>query len=265
MSLNGNFPITYFPKSQIAAFEQLFYGGLVGVPNDPAVGGTSSYHARDLFAPWLRDVADAGTCAQAIIIVNYTGYTLRMSGTPYCDGGTLISQPILPDGLTVNTIPPAYTTDRATYLGMGRFVQDEGSIFYGSGIALTMTASLGTFSQDFGIFVAGSVRGGYGLDVCANMANVDPKTRFDAGAGKQTTPLNTRLEESLIDAEAVYDPTFPDERWRLDRARELNRAVGRSAPIEPPKGLDQTTCEREGGEGGQVMEAPSLKGTSHRP
>jgi hypothetical protein len=74
--------------------------------------------------------------------------------------------------------------------------------------------------------------------------------------------LNMRLEESLIDAEAVYDPTFPDERWRLDRARELNRAVGWSAPIAPPKGLDQTTCE---GEVGKVLEAPSLKGASHRP
>ena len=77
--------------------------------------------------------------------------------------------------------------------------------------------------------------------------------------------LNTRLEESLIDAEAVYDPTFPDERWRLDRARELNRAVGWSAPLAPPKGLDQTICEGEGREVGKVLEAPSLKGASHRP
>jgi UPF0176 protein len=37
--------------------------------------------------------------------------------------------------------------------------------------------------------------------------------------------LSPRLEESSISAEAVYDPTFPDERWRLDRARQLDRSV----------------------------------------
>ncbi len=195
MAVISNFPVTYFPNAHIAAYEQIFYGGFVGVPNDPAVGGTSNFHGRELFEPWLRDLADQQNSVQAIIIVNYTGYTLKLSGTPYYDGGTLISQPVLADGQTVNVIPPAYMTDRACYLGMGRYVQDDGSIFYGSGIGLTINASQGSFSQDFGIFVAGSVKGGYGLDVCANMANVDPQTRFDALAGLQTTPLGTRVED----------------------------------------------------------------------
>jgi UPF0176 protein len=49
--------------------------------------------------------------------------------------------------------------------------------------------------------------------------------------------LSPRLEESSISAEAVYDPTFPDERWRLDRARQLDRSVQ----------LHQTVGEGEGG------------------
>lgn len=222
--VTANYPTSYFPAAHAAAYEQLFFGGYVGVPNDPAQGGTSIYHARDLFEPWLRDIGDTMSCKQAIIIVNYTGYTLKLSGTPHYDGGSLISQPILPDGLTVNTIPPAYMTDRAAYLGMGRFVQDEGSIFYGSGIGMNMNASQGTFSQDFGIFVAGSVNGGYGLDVCANMANVDVQTRYDNGAGKQKTPLNTRVTDrsgSLFIEAVILDRATPAARKGMGDAMPL--------------------------------------------
>lgn len=195
MSVISDFPVSYFPDAHAAAYEALFHGGYCTVPNDPSQSGTSRFHGRDLFEPWLRDLRGAQNCVQAIIIVNHTGYTLTLSGTPYYDGGSLISQPILPDGQTVNVIPPAYMTDRACYLGMGRFVQGEGSMFYGSGIGMTLNARQGTFSQDFGLFVAGSVQGGYGLDVCADMTNVDPKTRYDNLAGLQTTPLGTRIED----------------------------------------------------------------------
>lgn len=195
MSVIANFPTSYFPASHAGAYEQIFYGGFAAVPDSTAPGGSTIFHGRDLFEPWMRDVQDQQNCVQVIIIVNYTGYTLALSRTPYYDGGSLISQPILPDNTTVNVIPPGYSTDRATYLGMGRFVQDDGSIFYGSGIAMTLNAKQGTFSQDLGIFVSGSVKGGYGLDVCANMANVDPKTRYDNGAGNSTTRLGTRMED----------------------------------------------------------------------
>jgi len=60
--------------------------------------------------------------------------------------------------------------------------------------------------------------------------------------------LNTRLEESPIAAEAVYDPTFPDERWRLDRARQLERSVQ----------LDQAVGE------GEDVEAKLAEVKSHR-
>jgi len=56
--------------------------------------------------------------------------------------------------------------------------------------------------------------------------------------------LNTQLEESPIAAEAVYDPTFPDERWRLDRAQQLERSV------QPVQAVDE-------GEGGDAISADS--------
>ena len=56
--------------------------------------------------------------------------------------------------------------------------------------------------------------------------------------------LNTQLEESPIAAEAVYDPMFPDERWRLDRAQRLERSV------QPVQAVDE-------GEGGHSISAES--------
>jgi len=56
--------------------------------------------------------------------------------------------------------------------------------------------------------------------------------------------LNTQLEESPIAAEAVYDPMFPDERWRLDRAQQLERSV------QPVQAVDE-------GEGGDAISADS--------
>ena len=76
--------------------------------------------------------------------------------------------------------------------------------------------------------------------------------------------LNTRLQESSISAEAVYDPVFPDERWRLDRARELSRAVGSGTPNAFSEGRGQTACEGEVGEVGEVAEAPSHEGAGRR-
>jgi len=61
--------------------------------------------------------------------------------------------------------------------------------------------------------------------------------------------LSTRLEESPIAAEAVYDPSFPDERWRLDRAQQLERSV------QPLQAVDE-------GEGGYSISAES---ESYRP
>ena len=56
--------------------------------------------------------------------------------------------------------------------------------------------------------------------------------------------LNTQLEESPIAAEAVYDPMFADERWRLDRAQRLERSV------QPVQAVDE-------GEGGHSISADS--------
>lgn len=226
MSIIANFPTCYFPASHSGVYTQIFYGGFCAVPDDPvnAPGGASTnFHGRDMFEPWLRDLADQQNCVQAIIIVNDTGHVLKLKGTPHYDGGSLISQPVLPDAITINTIPAAYATDRATYLGMGRFVQDEGSIFYGSGIGMTLTASSGDFSQDIGIFVAGSVRGGYGLDVCANMAGVDAETRYNNGAASQNTRVGTRVEDrsGSLFVQAII----------LDRFSPSTKQFGDAAPL----------------------------------
>jgi hypothetical protein len=195
MAIIANYPTSYIHADRSGVVTDILNGHkYVPVANGTS-GGTTLFEPCELLAPWMADTADMQNCAAVIFIVNDTGCTLTLDGTPYYDGGTLISQPVLPDGTTVNVIPAGFTTDRGTYLGFGRFVQDDGSMFYGSGIAMTLRATQGGFSQSFGLFVAGSVQGGYGLDVCADMATVDPKTRFDNLAGKQTTPLGHLCED----------------------------------------------------------------------
>ena len=200
MPITANYPTTYLHADYSGDYNSIVTGsGFFTVPGDAPNSGPSQFVGRELFAPWMADTVDEQNCTQVIFIVNHTAHTLTLKGTPYYDGGSLQSQPILPDGLTVNVVPAAYTTDRGTYLGMGRFVQGDGSIFYGSGIGLTLTAASAGFSQDIGIFVAGSVNpgsdSGYGLDVCADMTGVDTKTRFDAIAGLQNTRLGTLRED----------------------------------------------------------------------
>ena len=57
--------------------------------------------------------------------------------------------------------------------------------------------------------------------------------------------LNTNLEESSISAEAVYDPTFPYERWRLDRAQQLDRSVQLDRAGDLEEGGDVISAESD--------------------
>ena len=57
--------------------------------------------------------------------------------------------------------------------------------------------------------------------------------------------VNPRLQESPISAETVYDPTFPDERWRLDRARQLDRSVQLDRAVNSGEGGDAISAESE--------------------
>ena len=174
------------------------FNGWFTCPDDPVNnpgGPTSRFPAQTLFAPWCADIIGDDKFKQVIFIVNNTGSPLHMAVTPYYDGGTLASQPISPDGQNSGIIPAGYTADRGTCLGMGRFVQDYGSLFCGSGIGLVLNTVVYGVSQNFGIFVAGSMSQGAGLDVCANMDGVDPKTRFDSVAGKQNTPQGTLRDD----------------------------------------------------------------------
>ena len=57
--------------------------------------------------------------------------------------------------------------------------------------------------------------------------------------------LNTQLEESPIAAEAVYDPTFPDERWRLDRAQQLERSAQPVQAVDEGEGRHSISAESE--------------------
>jgi UPF0176 protein len=57
--------------------------------------------------------------------------------------------------------------------------------------------------------------------------------------------VNPRLEESPISAETVYDPTFPDERWRLDRARQLDRSVQLDPAGDSEEGGHSISAESE--------------------
>lgn len=212
-SVTPSFPTWYYPASRTGLYDDIVARGYCSIPDDPVnnyYGPSTLYNARDIFEPWLRDLFDYQDSYAAIIIINDTGYTLTLDGTPYYDGGSLVSQPITPQGL-VNTIPPGYTTDRGTYLGAGRFVQSDGGWFKGSGIAMTFKAqSAGSFSQKFGLFVAGSVNGGYGLDICADMSGVDPETRFNAKANKCNTRMGTSMTEhkGSVGLTAVIDSRF---------------------------------------------------------
>ena len=57
--------------------------------------------------------------------------------------------------------------------------------------------------------------------------------------------LNTQLEESPIAAEAVYDPRFPDERWRLDRAQQLERSVQLDRAVDSGEVGDAISADSE--------------------
>jgi UPF0176 protein len=49
--------------------------------------------------------------------------------------------------------------------------------------------------------------------------------------------LDTHLRESPIQADQVYDPQFPDEQWRLQRARQLERSAQTLAQPRSDAGL----------------------------
>lgn len=199
MAVIANDPTSYFHANPSGVYENIVTkGGKFSCPDDPvnnSGGPTSEFTGQTLFALWMTDIIGDDKYKQLIFIVNNTGALLHMAVTPYYDGGTLVSQPVSPDGKTANLIPAGYTTDRGTYLGMGRFVRDYGSLFHGSGIGLILNTVIYGVSQNFGIFVAGSMSQGAGLDVCANMDGVDPKTRFDSVAGQQKTPLCTLRDD----------------------------------------------------------------------
>ena len=57
--------------------------------------------------------------------------------------------------------------------------------------------------------------------------------------------LNTHLEESPVSAQAVYDPTFPDERWRLDRAQQLERSVQLDRAVDSGEVGDAISADSE--------------------
>lgn len=196
----ANYPVGYIHANNSGIVRSVLNGGgALRVLDDPSGGSGSntSFPSRQLFEPWLKDTDDGLQTSRAVIFfINDTGCTLTQDGDPIYDGGALESQPVLPDGKTVGQIPAGFTTDRGTHLGFGRFVLSaatfgQGGGFHGSGMALKMKATSGSFSQSFGIFVAGSYNGYYGLDVCANVDGVDMQSRFDNGANKTTTPLGT--------------------------------------------------------------------------
>lgn len=129
----ASYPTSYFHANQTGVYESIvMFNGWFTCPDDPVNnpgGPTSRFPAQTLFAPWCADIIGDDKFKQVIFIVNNTGSPLHMAVTPYYDGGTLASQPISPDGQNSGIIPAGYTTDRGTCLGMGRFVQDYGSLF----------------------------------------------------------------------------------------------------------------------------------------
>lgn len=81
------------------------------------------------------------------------------------------------------------------------------------------------------------------LNYFATIAHAEDDWDGDCFVFDNRIALNTRLEESPISADAVYDPNFPDERWRLERAQQLERSVTPQMLVGVGEGVGVTPDE----------------------
>lgn len=75
------------------------------------------------------------------------------------------------------------------------------------------------------------------LNYFETLPDADREWQGDCFVFDNRMAVDTHLRESPIRAEQVYDPQFPDEQWRLERARQLERSVQTRAQSESDLGL----------------------------
>lgn len=163
------------------------------------------YHVFSVSIP--QNAAQMGVGQSVVILINATSSTIKVTRA-YRDGGYMIGIPYFTgtvDGAAVtdkpNIIPGLQDVGGVKTFGVGGYINNYASIFYGSGGVLQLNAQDSAFSPA-GVSYGSSINGGSGLGVSANLAGVSDleawydKTgdQSDFKGGSHVTDTHDRLK-----------------------------------------------------------------------
>lgn len=153
-----------------------------------------------------RNAAQVGPGQCVVIIINTSPNTLTVT-RPYRDGGWMLRYAV-DEHAQPGVIVGRQSVDGVDTFGVGAFVNDAASIFYGSGAVLFLTPSDTSFpTQVFGYGT--SINGGGGMALCADKAHVPDATAwFQKNADNNSFPAGGSLTDktSKIKMTASYAP-----------------------------------------------------------
>lgn len=156
----------------------------IAVPYSPAV--TLKNHAQQ--------ISDGQS---AIVIVNRLICGVKIT-RPYRDWGNMIGIPYDADG-KANYIPGIKTTNKEDYFCVGAYINDNASIFAGSGGVLYVTPE-DTTIPSMALGYGTSMSGGYGLCVMATAQISDVKKFYNdyAGGNSRKSGYSSRWDEKNL-------------------------------------------------------------------
>lgn len=217
-------PVSAMPFSMLPMFQEIATSGQFTVAGKKQMGSQLLYPfyggkslpdetIRDPSDWWgafgvtiHRDAAQIGPGQCAVIIINTSANTLTVT-RPYRDGGWMLRYPV-DENARPGVIVGRQSVDGVDTFGVGAFINDIASIFYGSGAVLYLTPSDSSFpTQVFGYGT--SIGGGGGMALCADKAKVpDPEAWFKKNADNNTFPAGGSLRDktSKIKMTASYAP-----------------------------------------------------------
>ncbi len=141
-----------------------------------------------------QDAATVYTGQSAVVIVNTLPCAVTIT-RPYRDGGYMLKLPKGSTG-TNNHIDGKSTVDGADYFGVGGYLNDAASMFYGSGAVLFITPDDGAIPAAALAYGASIVKG-VGLAVSASAANIsDAEKWFGKTADNDTFKAGTSVSDS---------------------------------------------------------------------
>jgi hypothetical protein len=166
----------------------------------PFYGGKSVPDKLLLEPGWAvtehNDAAEVYGGQSAVVIVNTLSCAVKVT-RPYRDGGYMIILPKGTDGVD-NHIDGRTTIDGTVYFGVGGYINDTASIFYGSGAVLFITPDDGAIPAA-ALAYGASVNGGVGLAVAASASDIsDPEKWFSKTADHDTFTAGNSVSSSSL-------------------------------------------------------------------